>query len=1014
MIKGWRLLFYAVIGVAVLSIAYITVNYILTERLVKATGDGQLAVRQAAARKVMGRAAVSESGRRKAMDFLRGQPQTVRDNVVWSVEKMAEQGGDKRAAIEWLVQIACDLSGSLPAGEADRDAARLAVQRLGLEAVDPLIVRVGETTHRTLERENYAHRRAVAARLLGLIGDAKAVKPLVKALRDDYEAVRQQAAAALARINTPDSRTELDEYLRPLLGVLDGRYYCWVRLDSEGRIRQALHRESMVYGPFVVKVKPYEEASDADLKRQRDSAEEILEKEQKRQAETRKRLEEGRRGQVLRVKKGPLELAIEKVTLVRRADGGGEDVVEDPARAEVSLIEGEPLEVRVDVANRGPENDLVNDFYVAIYGASRKPKNHPDRPTAKGEFAEFAGERARDLRALAGTAEVRHVRTMYAKDRPETPEDDTRDRVFLTMRFNAIEGDRIEALRQLMSIADENSIDALGRALSDRSYTVRRQAALALEQIAEARHISAAARGRILATLQQKGLTSSDPVVRCLAAEGSRLGSSAATGRALQGLLLTDRDATVRLVATRAMAGLPAEERERLLPGLAAQDESVRLVVPRLFASKQDAALARRLLFGNEPAVAREVLRSAQRFLSTQDLVDVVQKLTDPRTRALGARLLADREDPAAKPALLAALNDKQGEVRAAAAAGLGILLAKQAAPDAQVVSALVKVINQEAGEYVGVPEKKQPEDPSTAVITDKQSRAAAVAALAGQADAESAAALTEALKDNNPDVLAAVMPAVAKGTVKGQNERLIKIITDTKTMPARVRQAAILALWTGGEGKDTKALDALVGLLNDPNNAIKTSAAVALIGLGDSRGDKVLRDQLNSKSADVRREAAKLMATLPEESVKKLSGIKAKDRDGLNVLIEELYLTGSLPVNFRFICGALTFLVDQPRTVQRLQAALKDDHPALRAAAVTVLAQAKDANTQGLARAAAMDLLADKSELVRAAALNVAWRLKVTEAKLRIAEQIRTTPDASEQVRRAALQAVTQLGAID
>ncbi|NUP98665.1 MAG: hypothetical protein HUU35_02295 [Armatimonadetes bacterium] len=69
MIKGWRLFFYTVIGAAVLSIVYITVKFILTERLVKATGDERLEIRQRAARKVMGRAANNPTQRKKAMDF---------------------------------------------------------------------------------------------------------------------------------------------------------------------------------------------------------------------------------------------------------------------------------------------------------------------------------------------------------------------------------------------------------------------------------------------------------------------------------------------------------------------------------------------------------------------------------------------------------------------------------------------------------------------------------------------------------------------------------------------------------------------------------------------------------------------------------------------------------------------------------------------------------------------------------------------------------------------------------
>ncbi len=992
MVRGWRLLFYAIITAAVLSIAYITVKFILTEKLVEATGDPELAVRQRAARKIMRRSG-SPSGRRKAMEFLGKQPQPVRSNVVWAVEEL-RSGEQATTAVDWIVDIACDLSGEIPTGDDDWDAGRLAVTRIGEPAVEPLIERLGETTQRTLERETYAHRRAVAARLLGILRDPRATEPLIAALRDEYRSVRDQAAAALVRLNTPASREALEAYLQPLLAVLDGQYLCYVRLDSEGRIRQDIDRQDLLYGPFTVTVKPHDQATEEDLARQRDSAEEILKKEEARMAETRKRLEEGKRGHVVHTIKGPAELAIEKVSVTREGL-----TVSDPVHGSFDLIEGEPMEVKVDVVNKGP-GDIVNDFFVAVYGASPPPKNHLDRP-AEGPFK---GERARDNRSLVEPVEERHLRTMYASDRRETPEDDTRDSVYLTVRFNTVEADRIGAIRLLMNVASELAVPALGRALDDPSYTVRRQACLALQRILEARQTSEAGREKVAALLREKGLASTDAVVRCEAAEALRLSRDEASIDALIGLLLSERDPSVRLVATRALAALPDVPRAKLMQFLSSSDPAVRLAAPRLFAKPGDAPVAQSLLFSGDAAVAREVLRWQHHLLLTTDLVGAM-RLKDGRVRAQAARLLADRDDPASRDALLAALKDPEGDVRAAAATGLGELLKGSDEPDPVVVAALVQVINSEAGDYVGVKADEEPPDPESAVITDKNSRAAAVAALAELKQNVAKDALVSALSDTSPDVLAAVMPAVESSTLGDQSERLIKIIGDNK-VPARVRQAAELALWRT-ESTSEESLDALVGLLNDPNNTVKTTAAVALIGLGDSRGDKVLKDQITSKSDEVRREAATLLATLPEETVKQVKGLRKKDRDGLNILLEDLYEWGSLSANFRFLCRSLVFLGDQPRTAERMREALTDTHPVLRAAGLTVLTELGDPTAAETAKA----MLKDANEIPRAAAARAAAKLRLRDLTPELVAMLQTEPDPSQAVRGAVREALAQFG---
>lgn len=1011
MVKGWRILFYTLIGLAVGCITFITVKYILTERLVKNTGDAEPEVRRAAALRVMQPFLSRDED--KPIEFLARQPQTVRDNVVWSLEALLAEGHAKAdEAVLWLVRIARDLSGPIPGGDAESDAARLAVMRLGQQAVEPLIETLAETTERTLERDKYANRRKVAARLLGIIGDERAVEPLIAALRDDYSEVRQQAAAALARIDTPAANEALDGYLEPLLAVLEGRYMCWIRADSEGRVRRDLERDDLIYGPFYIQVKPQNLATEEDLQRQRDSAERILEAEAARAALTKQRMQEGRHGKVIKPnKKDPPNLQVTAVRLMRYTEGDEQLVVADPAARTTALdvVEGEPISIEVDVQNVGP-GDVVNDFFVTLYAASPRPRSNIDRPTE----GEFEGEPARDRRALSGTADARHVRTLYAQDRAETPDDDTRATLVLTKQFNTVEADRIDALERLMAVGHESCIAALGQALDDPSYTVRQQATLALAVILDARRTSGEAKERIVRLLIEKGVTSDDPVVRYHAVDALEASDDAATVATLAALLLNDTNQTVRLAATRALAGRAEADREPMLPALVASDPEVRLVAPRLFQNEGDEEIAVRLLFSPDPAVPGEVLRSANRLLGSEHLIAAMQ-LPDPRVRAAAARLLAARRDPAAQEALLRALSDVDGKVRAAAARGLGYLLADSSEPSREVIAALAQVIEDEAGDYVGVAADDEPEDSATAVTTDKQSRAAATEALVGLRNLkeipEARAAVLDALEDKHPDVLAAVIPAVARGDLGNRSERLIAVIKDV-LVPARVRQAAELAMWASG-CNDEDSLDALVGLLNDPNEAVKTAAAVSLIGLGDKRGQKVLRDQITSKVPEVRREAAKLMATLPQADVDKIRGLKDEDRDGMGILFEDLYREGSLAVNFRFLCGAMIFLDDhRADTAALMGGKATDPHPVLRAAAVTVLAGIGDERAGDLVR----HMLDDESEFVRAAAADAAAVLRLDDVRPKLrALSSGADPDPSERVRNRAAVALgrMEVGAI-
>jgi HEAT repeat protein len=91
------------------------------------------------------------------------------------------------------VEKYCAMLHSLDDGE--RETARAELVKIGRPAVWPVIAVLG-TDPVYLGREG-------AAFVLGRLGDRRAVKPLVAALKDDYDAVRQEASLALVRIGGP-------------------------------------------------------------------------------------------------------------------------------------------------------------------------------------------------------------------------------------------------------------------------------------------------------------------------------------------------------------------------------------------------------------------------------------------------------------------------------------------------------------------------------------------------------------------------------------------------------------------------------------------------------------------------------------------------------------------------------------------------------------------------------------------------------------------------------------------
>lgn len=100
---------------------------------------------------------------------------------------------DVRAGQAGDIEKYCAMLHSLDDGE--RATARAELVKIGKPAVPQVLaVLSGDPVY--LGREG-------AAFVLGRSGDARAVRPLIAALADDYDAVRQEASQALARIGGP-------------------------------------------------------------------------------------------------------------------------------------------------------------------------------------------------------------------------------------------------------------------------------------------------------------------------------------------------------------------------------------------------------------------------------------------------------------------------------------------------------------------------------------------------------------------------------------------------------------------------------------------------------------------------------------------------------------------------------------------------------------------------------------------------------------------------------------------
>ena len=211
-------------------------------------------------------------------------------------------------------------------------------------------------------------------------------------------------------------------------------------------------------------------------------------------------------------------------------------------------------------------------------------------------------------------------------------------------------------------------------------------------------------------------------------------------------------------------------------------------------------------------------------------LIKALRYRKDKGVRQAAAEALVKIGAPAVEP-LIAALKDKDSDVRYAAAKALGEI------KDPRAVEPLIAVPKDyysgvryavtEALVKIGAPAM----EPLIAALKDKDSkdsdvRQAAAEALGEIKDPRAVEPLIAALKDEDSDVRAAA--AYALGEIK--DPRAVEpLIAALKDGDSDVRKAAAKAL---GEIKDPRAVEPLIAALKDAKWRVREAAAEALVSL--------------------------------------------------------------------------------------------------------------------------------------------------------------------------------------
>lgn len=1099
-------------------------------RIIARLGKPELEVRKKAVQKLM--------SFRKPTKILASKTPSVWDNTVWTLEEIARSSGNSPEGLKALNDIV------LIGRDLHTDEAKRAIQRLGERSV-PSLLKVLKSDPRDYEKPiEAAAAREFAATMLGRIRSQQATEALIEALQDESNAVRLAAAQALVRINPENPRVKeaLVTLLEPRIAVLQGVFNCWVRLDSSRYIPNDTNPSNNISRkPLSIKVIPLEEATPEQITTisSRQEEEREVSQEDRQQAQARAALAELRQSQVgqrMRALKGTVDLQVT-----------GFDY--QPHQ----VIEGQPVKFTVSFKNAGT-GDNTRHFMVACYYASPQPFTDRRDTRAIAGFQEMRWSkwlRRGEEKILTwehAFTDIEQSRIRAAYELGEIGLDEALDQNAVQILCIATQDPswvvRRNAVQALTKIGLMPGTSQKNRALivetlqrSLRSFedlalpVLQKQSQgvvsfLSLESLPTQNLMAWAEvlrQPKLQAYLKAKlspydwqivrrilygshSYTQTDDIVRYYAAVGlGKLGFH----QSLFSLIATLNDPvwSVRQAATRALGELHDEAAVDPIEtgSLQSPNPQVRMAALRVL-GQLGTPKARRILLeaackDTAPEVRQDAVADLFREIPRQEVFPCLVRLAeeDPSAgvRAAATRLLAELAEVQAEKTFLKCIRDKDGDVREAAAWGLGRIASKAA------VAALIAASQAEAGAYVGIPADVTPANPEQETPTDKDVRAAAVEALSNIGGTRAKAAIRDALNDKNWKVLQKAIAAVQKWgprqavpkvfsilsgaqaqkvftlhaqairdalpvkkkealsqalqTQKASAElrtvlklpgigtppdplpphgdprpdlqkflsdkdwqvvqeaiaemdttaRLIEVMKDEKALiPVRVAAAQALRAQ-----KAEEAIEPMVDLLNHSSYQIKIAVSSALVEMGDKRGQKTLKEQLQSKELDVRREAAKTIATMDPQLIMAIKGLKPEQQNGLDMLFDDLFKEGRFVYTFTVQAleelGCYNQEMVRTATRQRLLQELKATHPLVRAAAVETLCRLGDTShlDQILQRS---DPQQEPHEFVRLKAIEGIAKLGASNVKRFLQQALN---DPVPEVQAAASKALLKVG---
>ena len=434
---------------------------------------------------------------------------------------------------------------------------------------------------------------------------------------------------------------------------------------------------------------------------------------------------------------------------------------------------------------------------------------------------------------------------------------------------------RLAIIQNLGVLRDARAADALIAALADEQRDVRLAAVYALANIGAAAAVDA-----VLAAAQAKDpyerIEATDSALR-LARRLAEAGHPQAAARVYKTLWRTRTDPADRHVRVAALQGLAAAGGEvlaDLMEAVAEADPQLRAVAVRIAAS-----------------VAGEKTTMAW-----------VERMpgAEPKVRAGILAILAQRGDPAALPAVMAALKDKDLSVRVAATRALS------AFPGRKMAETLLSLLAAETPEQRGAARDglgHMPGNEAGAVVAEAFARSSdplvrrgLLAVLAQRRAVEQMGAIFAAAEDQDPLLRAAALRALGSLAGRAELPRLIAILTAARA--ATDRDAVADALATAAERMPREVVAAVMPQLDRAPPEVIAALLRPLGKAGGVRAAQTIASYVDHADPAVRDAAVRAVAQwrtkdgAPEAWAALLTIARTSDDPKHHVLALRQYIT--------------------------------------------------------------------------------------------------------------------------